>query len=150
MADADERDTTQSTLAASQAMQEEVAAISGRVQRLNRLYFDEDIEREVYLAEKADLFSRKKSLDEKIADLQRGNIAWLEPLRGWIKDALLVGESAASPSLSDKKSSALKISGSNLFLKNRRIEFNPTPPYASLREARKNFGENNYVSLMSG
>jgi hypothetical protein len=30
---------------------------------------------------------------------------------------------------------------SNLFLKNRRIEFTPIKPYASLREAREKFSE---------
>jgi hypothetical protein len=45
-----------------------------------------------------------------------------------------------------KKSLAQKIFGSNISLKNRRIEFTPTPPYASLREARLNFSENNLVA----
>jgi hypothetical protein len=41
-----------------------------------------------------------------------------------------------------KKSSLLKIFGSNLLLKNRILVSTPTPPYASLREARQNFSEN--------
>jgi hypothetical protein len=47
-----------------------------------------------------------------------------------------------SPSLPPKKSSAQKIFGSNLFLNNRLLVSTPTKPYASLREAGKNFGEN--------
>ena len=47
-----------------------------------------------------------------------------------------------------KKSSAQKIFGSNLFLKNRRIEFNPILPYASLREARKNFAGKEFCLVM--
>ncbi len=105
MADRDEKDAAQSTLAASQAMQGEVEAIKAKVQRLLTAYLDQDIDREAYLREKAELLSRKKSLDEKIADLKRGAVAWLEPLRSWIKDMENTGESAVSPSLSDKKSS---------------------------------------------
>ncbi len=51
-------------------------------------------------------------------------------------------ENAISSSLLDKKSSAVKISGSNLFLKDKKIQFVPIKPYASLREAREKFLEN--------
>ena len=123
-------------------MREEIAAIADKLQRLHRLYLDEDIERDVYRAEKADLLSRKKSLEEKMADLNKGAISWLEPLRGWIKDAENLRETVVSPSLPPKKSSAQKIFGSNLFLNNRLLVSTPTKPYASLREAGANFGEN--------
>ena len=145
MADKDEKETSQVSASASQAMRDEVAALSQKLQRLLSAYLDEDIEREAYLAEKANLLSHKKSLEEKIVDLGRGSIAWLEPLREWIKDSVSVGESAVSPSLFDKKSSALKISGSNPLLKNRRIEFRPIPPSDALRASRKNFPETGSV-----
>jgi hypothetical protein len=149
MADKDEKDTTQSTATASQAMKDEIGTIEAKVQRLHRLYLDGDIEREVYLAEKTELLSRRKSLEEKITQLRRGAVAWLEPMREWIKDAENMGESAVSTSLSDKKSSALKISGSNLFLKNRRIEFTPTTPYAALAASRKNFSATDPIVTLS-
>ncbi|OGI72991.1 hypothetical protein A3D42_02935 [Candidatus Nomurabacteria bacterium RIFCSPHIGHO2_02_FULL_41_18] len=41
---------------------------------------DEDIEQDEYLAEKAGLLSRKKSLEEKMTELEKGNIIWLEPV----------------------------------------------------------------------
>ncbi len=149
MADVDEKDTAQSTLTASQAMQGEIETIVAKTQRLLTAYLEQDVDREAYLREKADLLSRKKSLEEKIANLKRGAVAWLEPMREWIKDMENAGESAASPSLSRKKSSAQKIFGSNLFLKNRRIEFTPTPPSVALRATRKNFSETHSVLLLS-
>jgi hypothetical protein len=103
---------------------------------------DEDIERDVYRREKADLLSRKKSLEEKMADLNKGTVAWLGLMREWIKDAENLRETVVSPSLPPKKSSAQKIFGSNLFLNNRLLVSTPTKPYASLREARLNFSEN--------
>jgi len=149
MADKDEKEASQSTIAASQAMRGEIEAIEAKSQRLLMAYLDQDIDRESYLREKTELLSRKKGLEEKIAQLRKGSVAWLEPLRSWIKDTENAGESAVSPSLSDKKSSILKISGVNLFLKNRRIEFTPTPPNVALRATRKNFSEKDFVVLLS-
>ena len=106
-----------------------------------RLYLDQDIEREAFLAEKADLLSRKKSLEEETANLSKGHVAWLEPLRGWIKEAQSLNEMPETAPLYAKKSHAKKIFGSNLFLNNRLLVSTPTKPYASLREARLNFSE---------
>jgi hypothetical protein len=49
-----------------------------------------------FLEEKALLLSRKKSLQEEMANLRKGHIAWLEPLLGWIKDAETIEEIAVS------------------------------------------------------
>jgi hypothetical protein len=49
-----------------------------------------------------------------------------------------------------KKSAAKKIFGTNLFLNSRLLVSTPTPPYASLREARQNFlGNENSVILVA-
>ncbi|MCL4405355.1 recombinase family protein [Patescibacteria group bacterium] len=141
MADRDEEEALQSVAASSQAVKAELMAVSQKLKRLRSLYIDEDISQEEYLADKEELLSRKKTLEGKLADLKGGRIGWLEPLRGWIKDASNVDEIAVSPSLQDKKSSAQKIFGSNLSLKNRRIEFNPIKPYAALRAAREKIGQ---------
>jgi len=45
----------------------------------------------------------------------------------------------------DKKSSAQKLFGLNLFLKNRRIEFTPATPSVALRATRKIFSEKDSV-----
>ena len=66
----------------------------------------------------------------------------------YIKDASNIEENAISSDLPLKKSSAQKIFGSNLYLKNRRIEFNPIPPYAELRSARENFPEKEFCLVV--
>ncbi len=142
MADADEVEAAQSSAMASQAMKEEITAISQKLQRLLSTYLDEDIERDAYRSEKADLLSRKKSLEEKMANLNRGAIPWLEPMREWIKDASLLEETSINDDLSHKKVSLRKIFGSNLSLINKKIQFVPITPYAALRAARENFAEN--------
>jgi hypothetical protein len=62
--------------------------------------------------------------------------------RGLGGEAVLQKRIALSPSLHAKKSHAKKIFGSNLFLNSRSLVSTPTPPYASLREARQNFSGN--------
>ena len=100
------------------------------------------IERETYLERRRTLVSEKKTIEEQIARLGRDGCAWLEPMREWVKDASLLAKAATNDDLILKRVCLKKIFGSNLFLKNRRIEFTPIKPYASLREARENFSEN--------
>ena len=109
-------------------MREEILDIDEKIRRLLAVYLDKDIEREVYCSQRAELLSRKKALKEKITDLERGAIAWLEPLRKWINDSKNAGETAVSPDLFAKKSSALKLSGSNPLLQNKKIRFVPILP----------------------
>ena len=122
MADQDERESAQSCAVLIQETRSEIQSISQKLQRLLDAYLDQDIERENYRSEKANLLSRKKSLEEKIRNLEQGVIAWLEPMREWIKDAQTLNEIAFTPSLSIKKSFALKIFGSNLILKDKKVE----------------------------
>ena len=68
-------------------------------------------------------------------------------MREWVKDASLLTEAATNDDLNLKRVCLKKIFGSNLFLKNRRIEFTPIKPYASLREARENFEKTNSIQL---
>lgn len=148
MADKDEREAIQSSAAASQAMRSEIDTINQKLQRLLDAYLEQDIERDAYRSEKADLLSRKKSLEEQIGEIGRGTIAWLEQFRNWLKDAQILEETAVSPSLPPKKSSAQKIFGSNIFLSSRRIVSTPLPHYDALRASRKNFIESELCTVL--
>lgn len=87
MADKNERESLQASATANQATRSEIEVISQKLQRLLSVYLDQDIERDAYRLEKAELLSRKKSLEEKIGEVNRGMIAWLEQFRNWLKDA---------------------------------------------------------------
>gem|GEM_PF-227548 len=139
MADKDEHDAAQLTTTASQATREEIMAIEKKLRILLEARLEEDIDRDTYREQKAELLSQKKSLEEKIANLNKGNIAWLEPLRNWIQDAETLNEINETTPLPLKKSFAQKIFGSNLFLKNKKIVSVSIPPYNTLLAARKNF-----------
>ena len=152
MTDKDEQEAVQSSSVLIQEIKTEIQAISQKLQRLLDAYLDQDIEREAYRQEKATLLSRKKSLEEKMTQVAQGSIAWLEPLRDWIKDAQNMGEIALTPSLSAKKSFAKKIFGLNLLLQNQKIQFTAIKPYDALRASRENFIENelSFVAVPGG
>jgi len=141
MADKDEQETILSSAAASQAIRDEISATQKKLSILLEARLEEDIDRDTYRGQRAELLLRKKGLEEKMADISKGIVAWLEPLREWIKDAENLGETAVLPPTPVKKISAQKIFGSNLLLLNRLLVSTPTKPYASLREARQNFSE---------
>ena len=75
MADKDEKEAVQSFTSASQATREEITAITKKLHILLKARLDEDIDREQYREEKAELLSRKKSLEEKMAELSEGVIS---------------------------------------------------------------------------
>ena len=116
MADKDKQEAVHSTASLVEEARDEIQTISQKLQRLLTAYLDQDIERENYRSEKADLLSRKKSLEEKIGNLERGSIAWVEPLRNWIKDGQTLNEITETTPLPLKKSFAQKIFGLNLTL----------------------------------
>jgi len=86
--------------------------------------------------------SEKKSVEEVLAKSQRGGTPWLEPMREWIKDASLLDGIAKNDDLLSKKSSLQKIFGSNLTLRNKKVEEIPVKQWATLCVARKNFSKN--------
>ena len=107
----------------------------------------QDIERSDYLERRRSLMSDKKSIEEQIARLSRTPTMWIEPMRNWIKDAEILDGIAKGADLPSKKLSLQKIFGLNLYLKSRHAFGNPFKHYASLREARQNFA-NNDISLI--
>ncbi|MDO8620207.1 MAG: zinc ribbon domain-containing protein, partial [bacterium] len=135
MTDKDEQEAAQSSSVLIQEMRTEIQAISQKLQRLLTAYLDQDIEREVYRSEKAELLSRKKSLEEEIAQVAKGVSVWIEPLREWIKDAQNIDKIVSSPSLILKKVTALKIFGLNLTLHAREARGVAETQWASIAEA---------------
>ena len=103
-------------------------------------YLEQDIEREIYRAEKAKFVSAKRTLEEKITEIERGQNDWLEPLREWLKDAQNMREIAKKTDLSAKKSSAKKIFGSNLSISAKKIFALPQNEWAALAAAHEKIG----------
>ena len=81
--------------------------------------------------------------------LQRGGSPWLEPMREWIKDASTLDEIAKGDDLPSKKSSLQKIFGSNLILRNKKVEESPVKQWATLCVAQKNFSKTDLSFLLA-
>ena len=135
MANKDEQEANRSIIGHSLDMQREIQAISQKLQRLLDAYLEQDIERDTYLSQKKELLSQKKSLEEKIRDFERGSVAWIEPLREWIKDAQILNTMPESTPLVFKKSWAQKIFGLNLILSDRTPCGTPQIQWAAVRAA---------------
>ena len=118
----DEQKAEQSTGVFIAAAQERIGNLQSKLQRLLDSYLDQDIEREIYLAKKAELMSEKKTLEEQNSKLTLAKNAWVEPMRKWIEKANSICKITASDNLLAKKSLCLEIFGSNLFLKNKQAQ----------------------------
>jgi hypothetical protein len=105
------------------------------------MYLNQDIEREKYLQEKNALTLKKQTLTEQIANLKQNTNLWLEPLKEWLKQAQTMEEIANANAIEPKKSAAQTICGSNLFLRNKEIEFTPKMHWAALSAAKAKIGK---------
>src|SRR3990167_1799071 len=149
MLDKEEHDTKNSASEAVQEMRGQVSDFSRNLARLTDIYVSQDIERDDYLERRRSLMSEKKSVEEQIARLEHTPSAWIEPTRDWIKDASLLDEIAKNDDLPSKKSSLQKIFGSNLTLRNKKVEESPVKQWATLRVAQKNFSKTDLSLLLA-
>ena len=112
----DKVESAQSVSAFVEKNQKLIADITAKLQRLLDGYLDQDVDKEVYRAEKSKLLSEKKSLEEEISRNQQEQKHWLEPMEKWIKDAGNMEKIALDSNLFAKKVAAKEIFGSNLLL----------------------------------
>src|SRR3972149_5792648 len=96
--------------------EEKIQNIKIKLERLLTGYLDQDIEKEIYRAEKSKLLFSKKSLEEEIISLSHKQNAWLEPFQNWVKVAQGLDKIAFDTDLFAKKVVAKEIFGSNLLL----------------------------------
>ena len=116
----------------TQASRDELQDIKTKLPRLLDSYLDQDIDRDDYRQKKADLMSRKKTLEEKIGDLEQGRNSWLGPMREWLNEAQNIGKIAQNSDLSAKKVSAKKIFGSGMKLCTQKITGRPAIQWAAV------------------
>ena len=142
MLDTEEQKTKRTASDAVQELRGEIQDLSHNLARLTDVYVAQDIERDDYLERRRSLMSKRKSVEEQMARLERTPSAWIEPTRDWVKDASILDEIAKTNDLPSKKISLQKIFGSNLTLKNREAVGIGLKPWAELRSARKNLNKN--------
>ena len=138
--EAEEKDSRHSsTLFLTNTKQAE-EKISTKLHKLLDSYLNEDIERDVYLAKKAEFMSEKKSVEENILAHKQNHNSWIEPMREWVKEAVVAAKIARDNDLFQKKVIAKKLFGSNLQLSGRTIQIQRT-------ESRGYEDKNAYAAL---
>ena len=146
MAEMDEKEGLQATVSFTQDLRSKIIEIDRKQDRLLEGYISELIEPDRYREENNKLTSERKTLAEQKVRLEQKGNSWLEPLRNWIKDAQTLNEIDETTPGPLKKSFAQKIFGSNLFLKNKKIEFIAKTQYAVLGTA---YGKNGNFPITS-
>ena len=136
----DKVESAQSVSALVSENEKRIQDIVVKLQRLLDGYLDQDIDKEVYRAEKSKLLSEKKSLEEEISRNQQKQKHWLEPMEKWIKDAGNMEKIALDSNLFAKKVAAKEIFGSNLLLQNKLVR-------ASAPKILNSAGENQWACL---
>ena len=111
--------SAQSVCAFVQEAGAKIKIIAIKLQRLLDGYLEQDIDRDIYRAEKSKLLSEKKSLEEQMGRLEQKQNDWLEPMEKWINYAQNIEKIARDSDLLEKKVAAKEIFGSNLILQNR-------------------------------
>lgn len=105
-----------------------------RLERLLDTHLDQAISREEYLEKKGDLMSQKKTLEEKIINLEKQGPVWLEPFREWVNLALLASKIGEDNEDLHQKRSFLQKTGSNLVLEDKKARCFFKKPWAFLTE----------------
>ena len=100
----------------------QVGNLQSKLQRLLDGYLDQDIDRTTYQEKQSELMSEKKSLEEQISKHTLANNVWVEPMRQWLKQAILLRKTAKSGDFVAIKDALLKIEGLNLFLKSKKAQ----------------------------
>ena len=110
---------------AAERHRERLTEIETKIKRLLDVFLEGTITREDYVARKAEFFTEKAILREKIEKIESTGGFWLEPLENFVKSANLAEKTAFSGDFSEIRAFFEKI-GSNLFLYSPKTEENET------------------------
>ena len=112
----------------------ELEQIQLHLERLVDMRLDGELDTAAYNKRKARLLSRKKSIEENLVGIDHGRQVWLEPLKNWIYTAQNMGTTVETGSLSELKTIARRIFGSNLLLAGKKARGEAVKPWAFLAD----------------
>ncbi len=111
----------------------DIQTIDGKLNLLLDSYLDGTIDSQAYKDKKNQLFTEKKSLEDKIAKTKSGGSSWLEPMTEFVHCALQAQKVARPDTPSEDLRIFAKNIGSNYFLKDKQLTGELKKPFASLR-----------------
>ena len=133
----DEHQQLSEVLVIVQEFKKDLLNINDKLNKLLDSYLDNVVSREDYLKKKENLFSTKKTIEQKIDTLEQSPNKWLEPMREFFNDALEANKIASDNINLFQKREFLKKTGSNLTLKQRIVDCDLPDQWAALRAARQ-------------
>ena len=128
----DEHQQRSEVLVIVQEFKKDLIAINEKLGKLLDSYLDNVVSREDYLKKKENLFSSKKTIEQKIDTLEQSPNKWLEPMREFFNTALTADKIASDNINLFQKREFLKKTGSNLTLKNRIVDCDLPEQWAAL------------------
>src|SRR3989339_1455840 len=120
-----------------QEFKKDLIAINEKLSKLLDSYLDNVVSREDYLKKKENLFSSKKTIEQRIDTLEQSPNMWLEPMREFFNTALTADKIASDNINLFQKREFLKKTGSNLTLKDKIVDCDLPDQWAALRAARQ-------------
>ncbi len=111
----------------------DIQTIDSKLNLLLDSYLDGTIDSQTYKGKKNQLFTEKKSLEDKIAKTKAGGSSWLEPMTEFVHCALQAQKVARPDTPSEDLRIFAKNIGSNYFLKDKQLTGELKKPFASLR-----------------
>ncbi len=103
------------------SLKDRIASLNSKQKILLDSYLDQDIDRQTFLAKKAEILSEKKSLEESLANLTANHNAWIEPMQTWLKTAKSICYLQETDDLHGQKAVLSEIFGSNLALRGKTL-----------------------------
>ena len=137
----DEHKQRSEVLAIVQEFKKDLIVINEKLSKLLDSYLDNVVSREDYLKKKENLFSSKKTIEQRIETLEQSPNKWLEPMREFFNTALTADKIASDNINLFQKREFLKKTGSNLTLKQRIVDCDLPEHWAALSRrptSRKN------------
>ena len=121
MIDDDENSESDKNFSVLATLREQIQTLAQKQRILLETYLDQDIDRQTFVAKKSEIMSEKKTLEEKLANLQRNENCWVKPMRNWLKSVNSLCEISESRDFLAIKNKLAEIYGSNLFLKDKTL-----------------------------
>jgi len=132
---------SKSSLSLSRQVQEKIAELDKKMERLIDLFVEQEISEEDYKIKKVKILNDKQLLKEKLGEIEKGSGGWLEPSKNFVSICNQACYVARQETLTAKRD-FLKIIGSNFLLFDRTLFVSYSYPYRFVAEtdAAENWG----------
>jgi len=124
---------SKSSLSLSRQVQEKIAELDKKMERLIDLFVEQEISEEDYKIKKVKILNDKQLLKEKLGEIEKGSGGWLEPSKNFLSTCNQASYVAWQETPVAKRA-ILKIIGSNFLLFDRTLFISYSYPYSLVTE----------------